>query len=124
MDYMHFISKAKQDSENNPVNNINIEDITKCIKAEDLPVDTADSCSNFDGNCNANPRPFYENTESLSSAKSFPFHDGTFHKQTSLHVNNGTQNPILLPVYALHASGTHYVPVFLPPSSVLPTDPG
>lgn len=50
-----------------------------------------------------------------------PF-QSSFSKQASVHMSNGLRDPILLPVYALHASGTHYVPVLLPPSTVLSKD--
>jgi len=116
---------AKQDAEDKPLSNSSVEEVTSFIKREKLCAAPADACENSVDNGSSTTRPpFDQSIDNFSSPASLPLLSSSFHKQTSLSVNNGTQNPILLPVYALHASGSHYVPVFLPPSSILPTDPG
>lgn len=99
-----------------------IDKITKLIKTED-PSNLPHDSQNF-AMCIEQSSPAYtgkvENDISTASLSQF---STLFDKQALSHLNNGPPNPILLPAYALHSSGTHYVPILLPPSDILSKEP-
>ena len=75
-----------------------------------------------DGISNHNPHSHDIKIESQDTSTHSVFDNDVFLRHGSIPASNGQFNcPMLLPAYVLHASGTHYVPVLLPPSAVTPS---
>lgn len=116
----HVTNEQKEENAPTKLKDLNLEVIAKLIKKEES-ADFSNLWSNammHQGQVSSHQNDV---VSSNAPAAFSPF-QSSFSKQASVHMSNGLRDPILLPVYALHASGTHYVPVLLPPSTVLSKD--
>eukprot|EP00795_Rhopilema_esculentum_P006811 gene6811-12402_t len=103
-----------------------VEEVTKyqvSIKAESSSPDLSPPVSPGEKICEQTS-PEIKNPVPDADPKSVPCipRAESLFKNMSIPADSGYNCPVLVPAYALHASGTHYVPVLLPPTSLFPTN--